>query len=65
MTDYQKLANNYYIEYQTKSIDELAADLQRWESVATTIRSMPLAERATYADYVTKKMCENRAGVHT
>ena len=59
MANYQELANNYYAEYQTKSIDELEEDLQRWESANNTIRNMPLAERATYADYVTKKMCEN------
>lgn len=56
---YQELANAYFAEYQHQSIEDYESDLKRWESVKNTIRSMPLAEKAEYADYVTKKMCQN------
>lgn len=60
---YQELANNYYAEYRQQSIEDYESDLKRWESVAGTIRSMPLAEKAEYANYVTKKMCSEHPDI--
>jgi hypothetical protein len=59
MSNYQELANRYFAEYQQSDMETMEADLIRWNSVESTIREMPLSEKALYADYVTTKMCTN------
>lgn len=57
MTTYQELANLYFREYKTTG--DFNKDLQRWNEVKEIISTMPLIERAKYADFVTKNICEN------
>jgi hypothetical protein len=56
----QEIQNAYFAEYQAwtvNNVDAMRDELERWEAADATILSMPLAEQATYADYVMRKFC--------
>ena len=56
----QQLQDKYFAEYKSWCVDhptDMKYELTRWE---TNILDLPVNEQATYADYVTQKMCEEQ-----
>ena len=58
----QEAQNRYFHDYQEwcgQNVDLMMEELRRWEAADATILYKPLDEQATYADFVTRKMCTN------
>ena len=55
----QNLQNQYFAEYQTMDFQQFKTDMELWESVKNTILDMTIEKSSMYADYVTKKICNN------
>lgn len=55
----QVLANHFFREYQEMSTPEkLEADMKKWQAGDFVVWTLPLAQQAEYADYVTTRMCQ-------
>ncbi len=55
-----KYQEEYFKEYKLKcqnNPDEMIKELKRWKNADAHILHMTLEEQATYADYVTSKVC--------
>ncbi len=59
----ERLQNRYFLEYKLQcKIDaqRMYDEFSRWEIGDTIMLDLPLSEQATYADYVTRKMCKDQ-----
>lgn len=54
----QVMANKFFLEYKNMPKSTIKNDLKRWRKIDGGIFELPLEEQASYADYVTNKMCD-------
>jgi len=56
----QQIQNEYFKEYEQQCMQDTEGcreELARWKAANVTILSLSLDDQATYADYVTRKVC--------